>query len=102
MEPSRASGRRNDDLVLTLTAIAINVNTGDAFTWGVFMAKKVKTSGPTRMRELGSKLVQVWLDPAEWLSIKAAADEKGMKLATYVRRCAFAIATGRKEVCRYG
>lgn len=50
------------------------------------------------MRQNGNKLVQVWLDPAEAIAIKRQAEAWGMKLAAFVRRCAYAVADGSPDL----
>jgi hypothetical protein len=56
--------------------------------------KPVKTTGKTRMKELGCKVVEVWLDARELALVQAAADDEGKRLATYLREKAFHAAQG--------
>jgi hypothetical protein len=55
--------------------------------------------GATRMRQLGHKLVQVWLDPAEYDAVLDASRLECVKLSTYVRRGALEDA---RAVLRFG
>ena len=63
--------------------------------------RKVKQSGAALMKARGNKAVTVWLDKAELIAIEKAAEERGWKLATYVRLAALAMAQGRSEPSRY-
>ena len=55
--------------------------------------KKPMSRGSRRMRDLGMKLVTVWLDPAEAEIIEQAAAMVGKPVATYVRDRCFALAS---------
>lgn len=55
--------------------------------------KKPVSRGSRRMRDLGMKLVTVWLDPAEADIIEQAATMAGKPVATYVRDRCFALAS---------
>lgn len=48
--------------------------------------KRVKTSGPKRMRELGYKSIQFFLSPAQIAALKKVAEEVGIPVATLARR----------------
>lgn len=63
--------------------------------------RKVKQSGAALMKARGNKAVTVWLDAAELAVLKKAAGGQVMKLATYVRLAALAMAEGRSTLGRY-
>jgi hypothetical protein len=44
--------------------------------------------GEKRMRELGYKLVRVWLDAGEFLACSRGARRRGLALATFLRAAA--------------
>lgn len=55
--------------------------------------RKVKTSGPTRMRELGYKSVTVWLDQLDAECVQKAAERLGVPVSSFVRQAAVLLAT---------
>jgi len=50
------------------------------------MKKRRRTlGGAMRMRELGHRLVQVWLSPAEYAAVEVVARYQGRRVATWMR-----------------
>ena len=60
--------------------------------------KKVKKSGPARMRELGHKCVNVWLDPGEYAAVANVAGEEGIGLSSLLRQLAMLVIQGGDRV----
>jgi hypothetical protein len=55
--------------------------------------KRVKTTGPARMRELGYKSVTVWLDKLDAEAVEKAAERLGVPVASFVRQAAVLLAS---------
>jgi hypothetical protein len=58
--------------------------------------RKIK-SGGTRMKELGYKPIQIWLDREDLEFLKVAAANDGRPLTRYVLRAAMQLATLAQE-----
>jgi uncharacterized protein (DUF1778 family) len=55
---------------------------------GKVKKKAIKLRGARRMRQVGYKKVEVWMDDQEYALLKAAANEKRMPLSSYMRSVA--------------
>lgn len=53
-----------------------------------------KRKGAMRMREMGYRQVQLWLDAKEAEAINKASRKDGKRLSTWIREMIFLVATG--------
>ena len=58
------------------------------------IGRRVKVRGAKRMQDLGYKSSQIWMDPVQHKTLKAAADRCGLTLTAFVLRAAIAAARG--------
>jgi hypothetical protein len=53
-----------------------------------------KKRGAQRMKEMGYRHIQLWLDPEESAACNRASRKDGKRLATWIREMAVLVATG--------